>query len=115
MPGIKTHCVQAVLGSAILYPFAGFENTVVFGLSTVLIDVDHVIEYVRQTGSPKIGGVFPCCQIICSNLHRGFYVLNLFHTIEFLLLLGLLGCCTLFFSMCWPEPSGIAHLTCSCL
>jgi hypothetical protein len=26
-----------------------------------------------------------------SNVHRGFYVLNLFHTIEFMLLLGVLG------------------------
>ena len=67
------------------------ENAAVFGLSIVLIDVDHVIEYVRQTGSPKIWGVFPCCQIIENNLHRGFYVLNLFHTVEFLLLIGLLG------------------------
>ncbi len=91
MPGIKTHIIQAALSSAALYPFAGSENTAVFGLSVVLIDVDHVVEYIRQTGSPKIWGVFPCCQIIENNLHRGFYVLNLFHTIEFLLLLGLLG------------------------
>ena len=26
-----------------------------------------------------------------NNLHRGFYVLNLFHTIEFMLCIGLLG------------------------
>jgi hypothetical protein len=91
MPGIKTHCFQAVLTSAAVYPFAGGENAAVLGLSIVLIDVDHVIEYVRQTGSPKIWGVFPYCNIIENNLQRGFYVLNLFHTIEFMLLLGLLG------------------------
>ena len=91
MPGIKTHCVQAALSSAAIYPFAGGGNAAVFGLSIVLIDIDHVIEYVRQTGSSKLWGVFPYCQIIWSNVHRGFYVLNLFHTIEFLLLLGLLG------------------------
>lgn len=91
MPGIKAHCIQAALTSAAVYPFADGEKAAVLGLSIVLIDVDHVIEYVRQTGSPKIWGVFPCCNIIENNLHRGFYVLNLFHTIEFLLCLGLLG------------------------
>ena len=91
MPGIKTHIIQAALSSAALYPFAGTENTAVFGLSVVLIDVDHVVEYVRQTGSPKIWGVFPCCKIVEKNHHRGFYVLNVFHTAEFLLLTGLLG------------------------
>jgi hypothetical protein len=91
MPGLQTHCVQAALGSAAVFPFTGFEYAAVFGLSTVLIDVDHVIEYVRQTGSPKLWGVFPCCQIIQNNLHRGFYVFNLFHTAEILLLTGLLG------------------------
>ena len=91
MPGIKAHCNQAALSSAAVYPFAGGENAAVFGLSIVFIDVDHVIEYVRQTGSLKIWGVFPCCRIIDNNLHRRFYVLNLFHTIEFLLCIGLLG------------------------
>lgn len=91
MPGIKTHCVQAALSSAAIYPFAGGVNAAAFGLSIVLIDIDHVIEYVRQTGSSKIWGVFPCCQIIMSNVHRGFYVLNLCHTIEFLTVLALLG------------------------
>jgi len=91
MPGIKTHCIQAILTSVAIYPFAGSENAAVFGLSIVLIDVDHVIEYVRQTGSPKIWGVFPYCTIIDNNLHRGFYVFNLFHTLEFMLFIGLLG------------------------
>ena len=91
MPGIKTHCVQAALSSAAVYPFVGGMNAAAFGLSTVLIDLDHVIEYVRQTGSPRIWGVFPCCHIVASNLGRGFYVFNIFHTLEFMLLAGLLG------------------------
>jgi len=91
MPGIKTHCVQAALTGAAVYPFTGAENATVIGLSIVLVDVDHVIEYVRQTGSPKIWGVFPCCHIISNNLKNGFYVLNMFHTIEFMLLTAILG------------------------
>ncbi len=91
MPGIKTHCVQAALSSAAIYPFAGGANAAAFGMTIVLIDLDHVIEYVRQTGSPKVWGVFPCCDIIHSNLPTGFFVFNAFHTLEVLLLTGLLG------------------------
>jgi len=91
MPGITTHCAQAALSSAVIYPFAGGLNAAVFGLAVVLIDLDHVIEYVRQTGSYKLWGVFPSCTIVSPNLSRGFYVLNAFHTLEFLLIVGVLG------------------------
>ena len=91
MPKFKTHCIQSALTSTAIYPFIGGQATAIVGISIVMIDMDHVIEYIRQTGSPKIWGVFPYCHIIMSNLHRGFHVLNLFHTIEFLLLIGLLG------------------------
>lgn len=91
MPGITTHCAQAALSSAALYPFAGGLNASVFGLAVVLIDLDHVVEYVRQTGSGRLWGVFPCCSIVDNNLTRGFYVLNAFHTLEFLLIVGVLG------------------------
>ncbi len=91
MPGIKTHCAQAALSSAALYPFAGGLNAAVFGLSVVMIDLDHVVEYVRQTGSWKVWGVFPCTAIVDRNLKKGFYVFHAFHTVEFLILAGLLG------------------------
>ena len=91
MPGIRTHCVQAALTGAALAPFTSPVNTTAVCLSIVFVDVDHVIEYVRQTGSPRIWGVFPCCQIIQSNLTRGFYVFNPFHTLEFMLLIAALG------------------------
>jgi hypothetical protein len=91
MPGIKTHCVQAALTGAAIAPFTSPVNTAAVCLSIVLIDVDHVIEYVRQTGSFRIWGVFPCCHIIQSNLNRGFFVLNPFHTLEFMLLIATLG------------------------
>jgi len=91
MPGITTHCAQAALSSAVIYPFAGGVNAAVFGLAVVLIDLDHVVEYVRQTGSWRFWGVFPCCSFVSNNLSRGFYVLNAFHTLEFLLIVGVLG------------------------
>lgn len=91
MPSIKTHIIQSALSTAALYPFVGSENAAAFGLSVVLVDIDHVVEYVRQTGSPKIWGVFPSCHIVANNLHKGFYVFNLCHTIEFMLLIAMLG------------------------
>lgn len=91
MPGIKTHCIQAALTGAAIAPFTNSVNTTAVCLSVVLVDVDHVVEYVRQTGSLRIWGVFPCCHIIHCNLTRGFYVLNLFHTLEFMLLIAALG------------------------
>lgn len=90
MPGIKTHTAQALLSGAAILPFSGPAGAAAFSLSVVLIDIDHVIEYVRQTRSLKLPGVFPCCSIIQKNLSR-FYVLNAFHTAEFLLLTALLG------------------------
>jgi len=91
MPGIKTHCAQALVSGAALAPLCGPANAAVFGLSIVLIDIDHVLEYMRQTRSLKPWGVFPCCRIIETNLHRGFYVFNAFHTLEVLLAICLAG------------------------
>lgn len=59
MSNLKVHTVQSVAASAVLYPVVG-ENAIPFGLAAVLIDLDHVIEYVRNTKSLDIRGVFPC-------------------------------------------------------
>ena len=81
MSSLRVHTIQSVATSAVLYPFIG-ENVVPFGLAVVFIDADHVIEYVRDTKSLDIRGVFPCCKLIESNLDKNFLVLNLFHTLE---------------------------------
>jgi hypothetical protein len=88
MSNLKVHTVQSVAASAVLYPVVG-ENAIPFGLAAVLIDLDHVIEYVRNTRSLDIRGVFPCCRIIEKNLDKNFLVFNLFHTLEFFALVAL--------------------------
>jgi len=98
MPGIKTHCVQAALTGAAIAPFTSFGNTAAVCLTIIFIDVDHIIDYVRQTGSLRIWGVFPSSHITDSNLHRGYYLMHVFHTLEFMLLLGVLG---LLLPVCW--------------
>jgi len=91
MSSLKEHTIQSVTTSAVLYPFIG-NNAVTFGLSVIFIDIDHVIEYIRQTGSWRIFGVFPCCQIIENAVkQKCFFVLSPFHTLEFFLLIFFLG------------------------
>jgi len=91
MSSIREHSVQSIVTSAALYPLIG-ENAVFFGLSVVFIDMDHVIDYIRQTGSWNIFGVFPYCKILEKNMKKNnFLVLNIFHTAEFFLFVGLLG------------------------
>lgn len=91
MSTMKEHTVQSIVASAVLYPFIG-NNAVPFGLSVVFIDIDHVIDYVLQTRSLKVFGVFPYCKILLNAMQKnGFLVLNLFHTVEFFLLIAILG------------------------
>jgi len=87
---IRFHTIQSVATSAILYPFIG-ENVVPFGLAVIFIDIDHVIEYVRDLKTFKMRGIFPYAKLIENNLDKNFLILAMFHTIEFLLLMLLLA------------------------
>jgi len=89
MSRLKTHAIQGAAATAALYPVIG-EHAISFGLATVFIDVDHVFEYVRDTKSFDLRGLFTYCNLIEENLDKNFLVLSAFHTIEFfILMLGL--------------------------
>jgi hypothetical protein len=90
MSSIKVHTIQSLAASAALYPVLG-DNVVPFGLACVLIDLDHIIEYVRDTRSFAIHGVFPFSRLIETNLDKNFLALSAFHTIEFFSLVYALG------------------------
>ncbi len=90
MSSLKVHTIQSIAGSAVLFPFIG-ENVIAFGLACILIDTDHVIEYVRDTKSFQVMGVFPYSKLIETNPDKNFLVLDVFHTVEFLILIFLLG------------------------
>lgn len=91
MSSMREHTVQSVVTSSVLYPFIG-ENAVAFGLSVVFIDIDHVFDYILQTRSLKVFGVFPYCKILLNAMKKNrFLVLNIFHTVEFFLLIAILG------------------------
>ncbi len=83
------HIVQSVTASAALYPVIG-EHAILFGLAAVFIDVDHYIEYVRDTGSLDPKGIFTYCNLIEKNLDKNFLVLSIFHTLEFCTLMFML-------------------------
>lgn len=78
------HAVQAAVSGAVLYPFLGM-NAVPFALSVVLIDLDHVIEYLVDTRDWTLRGFFVFYEVLFKNLDKGYLGLSLFHTIEFYL------------------------------
>jgi hypothetical protein len=86
MSRLKIHAIQGAAATAALYPVIG-EHAISFGLATVFIDVDHVFEYVRDTKSCDLRGLFTYCNLIEENLDKKFLVLSAFHTIEFFILM----------------------------
>ena len=103
------HIVQSIAASAVLYPFIG-ENVVPFGLAAIFIDLDHVLEYIRQTRSLDVRGVFVCCKLIENNLDKRFLVFNMFHTVEFL---GLIICMAILFPVFNYVLAGcLFHMAC---
>jgi len=86
MSRLKTHAIQGAVATAALYPVIG-GHAITFGLATVFIDVDHVFEYVRDTKSCDVRGLFTYCNLIEENLDKNFLALSAFHTIEFFILM----------------------------
>jgi hypothetical protein len=86
MSRLKTHAIQGAAATAALYPVIG-EHAISVGLATVFIDVDHVFEYVRDTKSLDVRGLFTYCNLIEDNLDKNILVLSAFHTIEFFILM----------------------------
>lgn len=83
------HLIQGALGAAALYPVAG-SKAIIFGLSVVLIDIDHFIEYYTYIRRLDIKGMLKYHEWQLNNL-EGRLGLNLFHTIECYLIIFLLG------------------------
>jgi hypothetical protein len=93
------HIAQGIGSTAVLYPFIG-ENAYVFGLSVILIDIDHVIQYADDTKNMSPKGFFVYNDFLDHNLFNGnidrdYLCINLFHTFECYLLL-------LFFASSFP-------------
>lgn len=83
------HLIQGITGGIILYPAIG-EKAIIFGVSVVVIDIDHFIEYYTDTRKFSIKGLFEYHNVLLKNLD-GYLGLNLFHTIECYIILFCLG------------------------
>ncbi len=81
------HLIQASVSTAILYPFIG-DKAFIVGGSIVAIDIDHFIEYYRDTGKLDIKGFFKHHEILLHNLDN-YLGINLFHTVECYIILFL--------------------------
>lgn len=84
------HIAQGTLSAAVLYPHYG-EQALLFGLAVVLIDLDHVVEYVLDTGDWTLRGFFIYHEVLYRNLPLNYLSLNLLHTVEFYLVGAWLG------------------------
>ena len=105
MSSLKVHTLQSVITSAALYPVMG-ENVLPFGLAVIFIDLDHVVEYVRDTRSFDLRGVFSFSRLIEFNLDRNYLVLSAFHTFEFFALMFMLS---FFYPACMYVLAGMAY------
>jgi len=90
MSSPTVHVIQAVGGTAALYPLVG-ENALVFGASIVLIDTDHILEYACDTKNLHPKGFFLYYDLLTQNVDKNFLSLNIFHTLECYTLLGILS------------------------
>lgn len=103
MSSLTFHTVQAVAAGAALYPVIG-DNAIPFGCAVVLIDLDHVVEYIRDTNSFDVRGLFTYSKLTELNLSRNFLVLSAFHTIECFALTALLA---IVYPVCWYILAGM--------
>lgn len=90
MSSLTFHTAQGVITSAALYPILG-ENVIPFGIATVFIDLDHVMEYIRDTKCFDVRGLFTYSKLTELNLQRNFLVLSAFHTVECFALIAVLA------------------------
>jgi hypothetical protein len=84
----KFHAAQGAVSAALLYPFMG-TDAVIFGLTVFFIDLDHIIPYVRDCKSLSIRRFFEYHRMVPDI--PDYLALAWFHTLEFFLLLFVLG------------------------
>jgi len=90
----RDHVLIGGIFALFLMPWLGKTGSFLFWMSTVFVDLDHYIHYLSCTGlkHPGIGSMFRFHEELFSRRNRPeLYILEIFHTVEFLFLLGLLA------------------------
>jgi len=87
--GPLAHLIQSGTSSIVLYPYYG-KKALIFGLSVIMIDLDHFVAYYIDTRRVGIKGLLEYHEILVKNLDN-YLGLSLFHTVECYLILFCLG------------------------
>ena len=82
---IKGHFLIGLILSLILLPFFG-TNSFIIIISSILLDIDHIFNYALNHNSINIKKAINHHKNLC-----GKHALSIFHTIEFIILLGILS------------------------
>ncbi len=90
MSSPRSHLIQGAVYTTVLYPFVGVDATIV-GISSVMIDIDHVLQYVRDTRSVNPFGFFPYYDLLKKTITPRYLSIDPFHTIEFYVGLFVVG------------------------
>lgn len=97
---LRDHVIIGGLAALVLLPFFGGWGSFAFWVANVLIDLDHYMRFVYYTGF-KVFGIGSMLQyhdqIFERRKHPEFLSVEIFHTAEFLILLGALAI--------WAVPS----------
>lgn len=92
---LKDHIKYSSVPSLALYPLVGI-GALYFFLGSILIDLDHCIEYASKFERFSVGGMFAFYNGLKEPMR--YLGLSLFHTLEFLILVLILS---FFFSWLW--------------
>ncbi len=88
---LRDHVLIGGLAAACLAPFWGPWESLAFWIATVMVDADHYLHYLSCTKGRHfgIGPMLRFHEELFSRRHRPeLLVLEIFHTVEFVLLLG---------------------------
>jgi hypothetical protein len=89
---LTEHMALTGIAAAVLAPFLGSVEILIFATGSVLIDVDHYLLYMLRTRRFDIRGMFRYFDELLPIQKTIPYVgLCLFHTIDFFLLVGILA------------------------
>lgn len=89
---LRDHVLIGGMASLMAFPFLGPWGSLAFWLSTILVDLDHYLDFLLRTRfrMPGVGPMFRYHEILFQKKDRPeFLALEIFHTAEFLLLFGL--------------------------
>lgn len=89
---LRDHVLIGGVAALVLSPFFGLGDSLIFWIATVFVDIDHYFEFVWFTRFKQLGvkAMIRFFEELFQRRNReGFLALEIFHTFEFLIFLGL--------------------------